>query len=183
MPSDTEAIIRTTTRAHAPQLPDVERSAAEAFRSAAGLEWLVSAPVMSVETHERFIAEGTSWVAEAGGAAVGFVCAEAVEGDLHVWELAVCQDRQGRGIGRRLMARAIDHARDCDLRSVTLTTFRGVPWNEPFYATLGFETLRVGETDPRLESILAREVDQGLPGERRCAMRLRLRQPPGAVES
>ncbi len=100
---------------------------------------------------------------------------------LHVWELAVRQDRQGRGIGRRLIARAIDQARDLELSSVTLTTFRHVPWNEPFYAKLGFDTLPVAESGPRLESILAREVAQGLPGDRRCAMRLRLRRPVGGA--
>jgi hypothetical protein len=41
-----------------------------------------------------------------------------------------------------------DHARTLGLTSLTLTTFRDVPWNAPFYAKLGFEY--VAELTPEL---------------------------------
>jgi N-acetylglutamate synthase-like GNAT family acetyltransferase len=51
-------------------------------------------------------------------------------------------------IGRQLIACVADHARTLGLTSLTLTTFRDVPWNAPFYARLGFEY--IAELTPEL---------------------------------
>jgi GNAT superfamily N-acetyltransferase len=82
----------------------------------------------------KYVKSGTSWVAEAEQQIVGFLYAEWVMRDLHVWEMAVRYEWQGRGIGRQLMNATIDYAYHNRLKSVTLTTFRVVPWNEPFTA-------------------------------------------------
>jgi ribosomal protein S18 acetylase RimI-like enzyme len=111
-------------------------------------------------------------VAEEHGRPVGFLVAEAIDGELHVWELAVQQQSQGRGLGRRLMAEAIEVAARRGLDAVTLTTFLDVPWNQPFYARLGFVTLEPNVASARLQGILRAEAARGLP--RRCAMRLAL---------
>ncbi|RUQ46321.1 GNAT family N-acetyltransferase, partial [Corynebacterium pseudodiphtheriticum] len=50
--------------------------------------------------------------------------------------------------------------------AVTLTTFKHVPWNAPFYTRLGFKP----ETDPRLAQILADEYAHGFEPGSRCAM-------------
>jgi len=127
---------------------------------------------LSTEAHLQYVRKGTSWVAEAEDQIVGFLCAEIMSGDLHVWELAVRREWQGQGIGRRLMETAIEYARGNHLRCVTLTTFRQVPWNEPFYRRLGFEVIDMKSMEPRLALILQDEIQQGLPGDLRCAMRL-----------
>ncbi|CPQ92972.1 acetyltransferase [Bordetella pertussis] len=57
------------------------------------------------------------------------------------------------------------------LPAITLTTFRDLPWNQPFYARLGFATLQADGLNVRLQAILAREASLGLPAARRCAMR------------
>jgi GNAT superfamily N-acetyltransferase len=150
----------------------VERSAGASFRSIPELAWIADDNVMAVEAHSKYIRQGTSWVAALDGRPVGFLCAERSAEDLHVWELAVHQDCQGQGIGRRLIETAVEHARASRAESVTLTTFRDVPWNEPFYQRLGFKTLDMTDMGSRLKRILAKEVGLGLPGERRCAMRL-----------
>jgi hypothetical protein len=54
---------------------------------------------------------------------------------------------------------------------VTLTTFRAVPWNMPFYARLGFEEIPSGELTPALRSVINDEVRRGLDPRRRLAMR------------
>lgn len=46
------------------------------------------------------------------------------------------------------------------------------------YHRLGFETLPQNRCDQRLVAILHQEVAAGLPGERRCAMRLMLDGEP-----
>jgi hypothetical protein len=58
------------------------------------------------------------------------------------------------------------------LRALTLTTFRHVAWNAPFYARYGFVELPA-DSDGRLKAILIRETAHGLPN--RCAMRFDLK--------
>jgi len=118
------------------------------------------------------VLQGTSWVAEVENQIVGFLCAQSVAGDLHVEELDVRQAWQGKGLGRELMKTAIEHARQNRFRSVTLTTFKEVSWNEPFYRSLGFEIIAQEKLEPRLKEILQAEIQYGFPGDRRCAMRL-----------
>ena len=110
------------------------------------------------------------WVAEQGGEPVGFACCEAFEDALHLWELAVRLDRQGRGAGGALVGVCVEEARRRGLPAVTLTTFRDIVFNAPFYARLGF---REG-SNARLDWTLEREARRGLDPAARCAMVLDL---------
>ena len=123
---------------------------------------------------------GTSWVAEdCGGTLIGFLCAELTGDALHIWELAVTPDHQLKGIGRALLEEAIGFARHRRLASLTLTTFRSVPWNEPIYHKIGFVTLRSEDCGDSLDELLDREAATGLPRARRCAMRMALSAATG----
>jgi GNAT superfamily N-acetyltransferase len=74
----------------------------------------------------------------AGEPPVGFVCVELVDGTPHVWQLSVLPDHARRGLGRSLMNAVVAWTRSEGFGSLTLTTFRDVPWNGPFYESLGF---------------------------------------------
>lgn len=167
--------MRAARLAEAAALPDLERSAAALFAGAGELAWIAGHEPTPADFYPPLIAAGSVWVADAGpGGLAGFVSAETVERELHVWELAVAEPFQRRGIGRRLMAAAIGHARALGLASVTLTTFRDVAWNGPFYESLGFAPVDPWRLEPRLDDLLRGEAARGLPAERRCAMRLAL---------
>ena len=167
--------IRRARAQDATYLPDIERSAGERFRSLQELAWIADDDPTPIEEHLDHIAAGTVWVAEnAIGEITGFVMAESIDDDLHIWEFAVRHEDQRQGIGQALIRAASANAVAAGLKAVTLTTFRTVDWNEPFYARLGFETLLGPAIGTRLLEVLAREVADGLPGERRCAMRLAL---------
>ena len=58
--------------------------------------------------------------------------------------------------------------------ALTLTTFRDLSFNEHFYQKLGYKTLDEAELPERLADILKSEIEYGLPGDRRYAMRLAL---------
>jgi ribosomal protein S18 acetylase RimI-like enzyme len=111
-------------------------------------------------------------VVEEVGEVIGFATCQACADALHLWELAVHRDHQGRGAGRTLMAAIIALARERGLTAVTLTTFGDVPWNGPFYRRLGFRTLAAGELNERLRAVSAQEAALGLDVAARCAMRL-----------
>jgi len=102
---------------------------------------------------------------------VGFLTAENTGTALHIWQMAVRYERQGQGLGRRLLDVAVGRARALNLLALTLTTFRDVPWDAPFYRRCGFSVLEPSQLDARLRAILRAKIAHGLPGDRRCAMR------------
>lgn len=109
----------------------------------------------------------------AGKAPVGFVSVEVVDDAAHIWQLSVLPSMQRQGIGRALVAAVCDWAAAEGYIAVTLTTFRDVPWNAPFYEKLGFVELR--ELTPSLVDIRRREREVGDDAlGARIAMRLEL---------
>ncbi len=174
------AVIRRAEPRDAGLLPAVERSAAAVFRAIPDLAWLAESDGLPVAVHLAAVEAETAWVAvDANDAPFGFLTAVRADRDLHILELSVCRERQGVGHGQSLVARAVATARVQRLSAVTLTTFHGVAWNEPFYARLGFATIDAAALTDRLKAILAAEAERGLPADRRCAMRLPLK-PDGA---
>ncbi len=93
----------------------------------------------------------------AGDPPVGFAYVDDVDGALHLHQIAVHPDHARQGIGSTLMAAVFERAEG---RPVTLTTFRDVPWNGPWYARMGFTELT--EPGPGLAEILAEEHAAGL---------------------
>jgi len=159
--------IRVAALSDAGALPQVEFSASRSFLIIPDLAWLPDGDDMPVEAHQRYISQGTEWVAvNESEEPVGFLASEIVNRDLHLWELAVRKDLQNRGIGRQLVCVAEIFAQERHLESLTLTTFSHVPWNAPWYSRLGFE-ISVG--DERLAALVRAETERGWP--RRCAMR------------
>ncbi len=174
-------LIRLATPEDAPLFPDIERSAGLLFRQIAGLEWIAGDHVMTADQHLPAIRAQTTWVACEGDAPVAFLSAERSADVLHIREISVHASAMGRGIGRGLIEAAVTAARALCLSALTLTTFREVPWNAPYYQRLGFETLAPGDLDQRLTAILVDEVSAGLPGDWRCAMRRNLVLTPSSV--
>lgn len=70
-----------------------------------------------------------------------------------------------------LLERVIESARQMGYPAVTLTTFREVPWNAPFYTRLGFAMLDELTLPAGLAAKREQETRHGLPPESRCAMR------------
>lgn len=120
------------------------------------------------DTWRPHLQAGLLWVAQAGEIPVGYLAAR-IEGDrLHIDELDVAREQQGRGLGRRLLSVAAEAARARGLARMSLTTFRHIPWNGPFYASFGFREWPPADAPPAIRQALAQEGARGLPD--RCAM-------------
>jgi GNAT superfamily N-acetyltransferase len=160
--------IELATPADVPALADIELAAARLLSGYASEAFL--AETTSTEAFEAARASGHLWVARADGAPVGFAQVTLREpGVAHLEELDVHPAHGRRGIGRRLVTTVCEWAAREGFRAVTLTTFRDVPFNMPFYRALGFEVLRPEELGPVLATILEAESHAGL--ERRVGMR------------
>ena len=90
---------------------------------------------------------------------VGFVCVELVDEIPHIWQLAVHPDHGRRGVGRALVEAASDWARTEGFGAITLTTYRDVPWNAPFYESIGF--VAMAHLTPELNAIREHEREIG----------------------
>ena len=169
------ATVRLTRKEDVPLLPAIEHSAGQVFRAFPSLAWIADDTVQTAGEHLQFVQSGTSWVAvDIHDRPLGFLTGQVFDQEFHICQVAVHRAQQGHGYGRALIESAIAWAKAQELAAITLTTFREVPWNAPFYTSLGFETLEQAQLCARLLETLRREVEHGLPEAQRCAMRLKL---------
>jgi len=115
---------------------------------------------------------GHLWVALADDVPVGFAHVKVLEPTVaHLEEIDVHPEHGRRGLGTKLVMAVCAWAGRDGHRSVTLTTFRDLPWNMPFYARLGFQVIVPEEFSPALRSVIEDETRRGLDPTRRVAMR------------
>jgi GNAT superfamily N-acetyltransferase len=152
----------------------IERAAAELLRGHA------PASVLEEETDlaefRAAQAERRLWVALSDGAPVGFALVEMLAANQpHLEEIDVHPQYGRRGIGTALVRTVCEWATGRGYGALTLTTFRAVPWNMPFYARLGFEVVPAAELRPELVAVVDDETARGLDPASRVVMRCRLR--------
>lgn len=111
------------------------------------------------------------WVATVEDEPVGFAHVEILAaGSAHLEEIDVHPRHGRRGIGTALVQAVCSWTRAGGFRWLTLTTFRAPRWNMPFYAGLGFVTLRRGDWPAGLERVVANDTARGLDPETRVVM-------------
>ncbi|MBI1341094.1 GNAT family N-acetyltransferase [bacterium] len=100
-------------------------------------------PIPEVRLRKGF-GDGLVWAAvDDRDNLVGFaLCSDKGE-DLYLDQLSVLPEHGRRGVGRRLVRRALSEAVTRAHKRVSLSTFRKVPWNAPFYRRLGFKEIPV----------------------------------------
>ncbi len=155
-------------------LPEIERHAANLFRG-----WGVPDSVFAHNTSPETFAEaqraGLLWlVLSPEQTPVAFALLERLGATLHLQEMDVHPAHGRRGLGTALLRQVFAWAKEGGYRALTLTTYRDIPWNAPFYAKLGFVTLSEAELTADLRARMAQEAALGLALERRVAMSKRL---------
>jgi GNAT superfamily N-acetyltransferase len=135
--------VRRPTRAQLLACEGIERRAGELFRTV-GLDAVADDEPFPIDE----LVAGDVWVAVEDGVVAGYVCSLVLDGTTHVEQVTVDPAFARRGIGARLL----DHLGG----PLTLTTFRDVPWNGPYYERLGFRPIT--ELGPELREHVAREA-------------------------
>ncbi|MEV6599039.1 GNAT family N-acetyltransferase [Actinoplanes sp. NPDC051346] len=136
-----------------------------------GMSDIAAHPVPPAEVLARFVRAGRSWVAvEDADVPVAFVLVELVDGLAHIEQVSVDPPYARHGLGRALIDHVGRWAADRDLPALTLTTFRDVPWNGPYYSRLGFVELTAEARGPELARLMDKEAEHGLDPVERIAM-------------
>ncbi|MEX2495450.1 MAG: GNAT family N-acetyltransferase [Woeseia sp.] len=163
------------TRQHVRAIPGLEQAAAALF-PAEDLPAELRYRVTDNDVLRQAQRQGRLWVAlDPSGRAVGFALAEVQEDEARLDEVDVHPLHARRGIGTRLVETVIAWAEGRNFPSLSLLTFRHLPWNAPFYERLGFEILEKHELSPGLADILGEEALAGINIDKRVGMRRMLR--------
>ncbi|WP_150242332.1 GNAT family N-acetyltransferase [Nocardiopsis quinghaiensis] len=97
-----------------------------------------------------------------GAPVVGLAATVTVDGHPHLEQLAVRPGHGGRGVGGALLGAVCAEAAAAGHTRLTLTTFRDLPWNGPWYARRGFTVLPREEWGPGLEQVWETEERAGV---------------------
>lgn len=163
-------MIRPARQSDLTSLQAVEVAAGKIFEDVGMPEIALDAPP-SLIWLGGFQRAGRLWVAtDHAGEPVAYCAVELVGASAHIAQVSVHPGFAGRRIGATLIDTVGEWAVAQGLDGLSLTTFRDVPWNAPYYARLGFRELPEGEWTPGLRGVVDRETAQGLNPAARAVM-------------
>jgi GNAT superfamily N-acetyltransferase len=113
-------------------------------------------------------------VCDAEDVPVGAVIASVREGAVYIEEIDVLPAHGRRGLGGRLLEHVCAWAARAGFAEVTLSTFRDLAWNGPFYRKHGFVDIEPAAWTPGMHAIRDKEIAHGLRVEARVFMHRRL---------
>jgi GNAT superfamily N-acetyltransferase len=154
----------------------LERRATELFRTI-GYDFVADAEVTDADEHRNVMRNGATIAAEApDGALAGFAMLTVLDGDAHLDEIDVDPAHQQRGLARALIGKGELWAMRKGFDAITLTTYRDVPWNGPFYRRLGYLAFEPEPRRKELRSLIEKEAGWGFAAKPRIAMRKKLKR-------
>lgn len=164
-------VIRRAQEAELSLLPAIEIKAGALFAKA-GLPEVAANEPADLSYLRSFHRHGVLHVAaDEAQMPVGFILSGSLDGAGHIHELSVDPAHGRLGLGRALVRAACCVAQARGLKAMTLSTFRDLAWNGPFYQRLGFRELAPDEWTPAMHLLHAHEKALHLPVARRCFMR------------
>lgn len=131
-------VIRKACLGEIYRLQEIEVAAGEPFRRL-GMIGVADDDPPSVEMLADAINRDMCWVYETrDGRVVAYLAAVGMRESLHIEQVSVHPDFARRRYGARLIEQAEMDAGARGYPMLTLTTFTEVPWNAPYYSSLGF---------------------------------------------
>ena len=124
--------LRAATTSEIERVRQIERASASRFVGTARAALADDEPTDGATLTQR-IAAGGLLVAEQDGEVVAFVMFRAVEGCGYIEQIDVLPSHERRGIGARLIEAVAEVARGRGWPALTLSTFKDVPFNAPYY--------------------------------------------------
>ena len=157
-------------------LISVDKAASTLFASTGLLEESALSDHVPAEVFEQEIPLGNVFVARnIHGWAVGFALVRLRGNGLYLDQVSVHPDHGQKGIGRALVVRVLTEAEKRKLPHVSLSTFRDVAWNGPFYASMGFKEIPQEKLEPYMIEIETAQKPF-MDVTKRCFMRRKVRR-------
>ena len=167
---------RPATEADVARMHEIEHASGQAFADV-GMPEIADDPEPTAEVIAGYVAAGRAFVTvDDDDRPVAYAVVDRLDGNVHIEQVSVDPAAARRGIGARLIDHIGDWAAARGAPALTLTTFRDVPWNAPYYARLGFRVLAEDDIGPALTAVRTHESRLG-PWPR-VAMRRDLRATP-----
>ncbi|MBN1305486.1 MAG: GNAT family N-acetyltransferase [Anaerolineales bacterium] len=155
-------------------LNEVERGSAQLYRTV-GYDDVAESDPLELSRLSAMQSRDHLWViTDTGDVPVGFLAVEIIDDLVHIEEISVRAEYTGKGLGSKLIEMVSRWAHAQGYPALTLSTFRSVPWNAPFYSRRGFCILSEGDLTPGLRAVLAHEAADGLDITERVCMRREL---------
>jgi predicted N-acetyltransferase YhbS len=162
--------IRAARAAEIPLLSHIEQSAARLFLDTP-YAFLVDADPLPLDSVQQQFQAGRVWVAiDKYETVVGYAIASKVDDTLYLQQIDVTPEHGQRGIGSTLVNAVCAWAKQHGYHIVSLSTFRDIPWNAPFYSKLGFRAVDEAELTTGFQQIRLKEFAAGLPISERVIM-------------
>lgn len=149
--------VRAAEAADLPLIVEIERRAGRAFAEHGLPEIAADDPGTPEELEPYRVAEAAWVAADEAGRPVAYILTAEIDAGVHIEQVSVDPAHSGRGIGAALIDHVAGLAAAAGRRALTLTTFRDIPWNAPYYARLGFTELPEAEWGPQLRALVALE--------------------------
>ena len=168
--------IRPATPLDIPQLILIELAGNELFSPTGLIPEENLDDHISIEWHQQAIeAKMSCVVTDTEDFPVGFLLTSHRPPDLYIDEIAVHPDHGRKGLGGALLEFCIASAKDIGERSISLSTFRNVPWNAPFYVSHGFKEIPQKKWTDWMHDITIVQAET-LDVSQRCFMRRQIKR-------
>jgi GNAT superfamily N-acetyltransferase len=105
---------------------------------------------------------------------VGYAITREVDDTLYLQEIDIEPQHGQKGLGSALVDTVRSWAKLSGYSVMSLSTFRDIPWNAPFYSKLGFVILDESFLTAGFQQIRSQENASGLPISERVIMHCEL---------
>lgn len=157
-----------------PLLSHIENSAAVLFLDTP-YAFLVNDEPLPLDFVQQQFHAGRVWVAvDCHESLVGYAIAREVDDTLYLQQIDVKPEHGRRGIGTALVNTVCAWAKQWEYAIVSLSTFRDLPWNAPFYSKLDFRPVDEADLTTGFQQIRLKEFEAGLPVCDRVIMHCKL---------
>ena len=155
-------MIRAARSDELEKLREIERAAGSIFRGL-GMDAIADDEPPSTATLAVLQAAGRAWVStDDADEPVAYLLVQVTDAGAHIEHVSVHPRAARQGLGRALIETAASWARQHGLDALTLTAYRDVPWNRPYYERLGFQIVDEAHITLGLRRLRAQEAAAGL---------------------
>lgn len=168
--SNCEYKIRRPRPSEIAQLPAIESDAALLFVGH-DIPDSILEETTSLDALQKAQSGERLWVAvNSKDEVLGFALIEFIDKGVHLSEIDVLRQFGQKGIGTALVNHVCAWAKENGFETVTLTTFKNIRWNAPFYSKLGFKILNDEAYSQDIVDIVEKERKRGLHPASRVVM-------------